>query len=636
MTTINQLQAMGAQPVSTPTVSPIGNTGAVTTTATPAVQTKTASQLQAMGATPYTTPDNSLLAGHPVLKALGALTGTTGLGNAVAQSIFLNFTKEGKQLLADVASGKTSPQQFDQIVGGGIESNAGVIGSALQTALTIGTAGLGAPEEATASEATGQLVRAKAETTAASLGTRVLKQVGVGAAIGATGGGINAYGQGGGVGDIAKGAAIGAGTGAVLGGASELAATGLVHSLGAIRDSIYGTAEEQATAKAQQLANEVQNVSNDWKNPTTINEAKYDDARAVLQKTPEATDFLAQKGVNPFENIKDEKYDTATQAGNLRTAAGNISADKLRPVLVIADNNGAPKTAVADIVNSTIQDIQNDKSLSASTRDMQIAKAQQEGDALAQKYPKGMGLTDLHDEKIIYSNSKNGKYSPIDDPSVNNTATVNRALSRSMRTALENEGDKLGIPVKAVNSYLSKYYTGADYLDALNGVKAPVSTTQSLVRYASKIGVAKILGRLTGSDILSEFVGYHVGGSLEKLVESLINPNRDQFLKELSQDSPQAVKELEQFIKENATTKLNSLELPAGVPKGEAGNPIILPQTNSSVNPVDVPPVSQQAKRGFPAQDPVTGKMKATFTSESSPVQYVKDAKTGKIRIIQK
>lgn len=84
---------------------------------------------------------DTFLAGHPVLKGISDFVGTTGLGKGLAQAIFLNFTNEGKDTLKMLEEGKITPEQFDDIVGGGIATPKEVIGSAAQTGLTVAALG---------------------------------------------------------------------------------------------------------------------------------------------------------------------------------------------------------------------------------------------------------------------------------------------------------------------------------------------------------------------------------------------------------------------------------------------------------------------------------------------------------------
>ena len=73
------------------------------------------------------------LAGHPILKGTSDFLGTSGLGKGITQAIYLNFTKEGKQLAQDLKDGKISYDDFNNAIGG-LAKPEEVVGSAMQTA----------------------------------------------------------------------------------------------------------------------------------------------------------------------------------------------------------------------------------------------------------------------------------------------------------------------------------------------------------------------------------------------------------------------------------------------------------------------------------------------------------------------
>lgn len=623
---LQQAQSAGFTPNSTPVTSS-GNTPSIPT------QTggMTLSQAQSAGFTPTSNPDNSFMGAHPVLKAIGNFTGVNGLAKGLSQAIFLNLTPEGKQTLSDLQSGKITLDQFNNIVGGGLATSQEVLGSAGQTALTLGTAGLGAPEAATANEATGQLIRGgAAEATTAGLGTRVAKAAATGVGIGATGGGLNAVSQGEGAGGIATGALEGAATGGVLGGASELATTGLIKSLGAIRDSVYGTAEQQAAARAAQAPAQLQSVADEWAKPTTVNKSAYSPARAVLAKDPEIPMTLANLGQNPFDHIEVEGgngvYDTSDSAQEIRDNMGQKSAQLLRPALVMADAS-TPFTPVAEVIQNSINHVRSNNSLTPDDTESIVNQITQKGEALARKYPEGMKLSDLLDEKITYD--QNGGFNPVKSNADNATAIANRAIGDGARTALETNAPA-EIGVKDFNGQLAKNYRAADYLDALNGKKAPASLLTKAVRYGSKILGARV-GAAFGGDLVTELVGYHVGGALENLIETMTNPMRDAFLDDIkTKVTPEQFSKVSAYMQSVQDKADNSIKLPAGT--GVDTRPIILPENKGGESSV----TSIPAQKGNPFQNPTTGRMERNYTSDTSNIQYVKDAKTGKVRIIQK
>ena len=140
------------------------------------------------------------LEGHGVIKGISDIVGTTGLGKGIAQSIFLKFTKEGKDTQKMMEEGKITPEEFDNIVGEGLATPKEVIGSAAKTALAVGAVGV------------------KPAATVAG-------RLGFGTALGAGLGAAGAIEEEGGIKEVA--------TGAVIGGGIGLATAGLLEGIGA-------------------------------------------------------------------------------------------------------------------------------------------------------------------------------------------------------------------------------------------------------------------------------------------------------------------------------------------------------------------------------------------------------------------
>lgn len=298
----------------------------------------------------------------------------------------------------------------------------------------------------------------------------------------------------------------------------------------------------------EEMQNNLTELSNDWAKPTTLNEPKYNNARAVLEKNPKVTETLAQNGIDPFSNIEDGKYSTEDTAQKLRDDNGKLSRDLLRPSLEVADKT-VPATPVVDF-KPTITDTYG---VTADDAEAIQSKLKTKLGALERKYPNGMTLTNMLDERITYD--ANGGYKAFKSNADNIDSIANRAIADSLRDTLGVKGEAAGIPVNDFQAELSKNYRAADYLDALHGKKAPVSVGQSIARYGAKVVGAKAAGLLGGGDLVSEFVGYHIGGALEKFVENMTNPMRNSFLKNLKITNPEAFTKIEEYLQKNAPPK---------------------------------------------------------------------------------
>lgn len=358
----------------------------------------------------------------------------------------------------------------------------------------------------------------------------------------------------------------------------------------------------------QTLDTQMQGVANDWKKPTLENKPSYNNARAVLEKDPGVPDFLAENKMNPFSHIEDGKYNTESSAQSMRDAGGNFVKDAIRPSLHTADYT-TPKIAVDSL---KVTPDSGGYGITAGDAKTIQANIDSELNALKEKYPDGMSLVNQLDEKITYD--KNGGYKPYKSNADNNTAIANRSIANSLRASLDANVPK-DLPLTEANQYASKFYKAADYLDALNGKKAPVSLAQNVIRYGARLAGAKV-GGLVGGDIVSEFAGYHLAKFLEQQLENMTNPMRDAFLNNMKVTNPTVLDKLVNYARGVKNQAETSLKLPQGKPLGTQGNPII-PSAPTTFEP--------SAKvSNTTSYNPKTG------------TQYVKDLKTGRIKIIQK
>lgn len=145
---------------------------------------------------------DTFLQGHGVLKGISDFVGTTGLAKGLAQGIFLKFTPEGKDLMKKIEAGELPYSALEEITG---EAATGkeIAGSALQTAATIGTAGIGKATAVTKLGRVGQQAGKLGAASALSSGAQTFGEggtasevVGSAALAGGLGAGLGALGQG--------------------------------------------------------------------------------------------------------------------------------------------------------------------------------------------------------------------------------------------------------------------------------------------------------------------------------------------------------------------------------------------------------------------------------------------------------
>lgn len=322
-------------------------------------------------------------------------------------------------------------------------------------------------------------------------------------------------------------------------------------------------------AQQHYVANEAAN----WAKPSTVAKPSYNKPTEILTNAAgrgnDIPTTLVKNRITLANNIDNGTYATADTAAQLRTDASKLSSELLRPSLQMADYT-TPKVPVTDIVKSTIDDITHSRGATPHDIQRQITRAKAEGAALAKKYPDGMSLTEMHDNKITYAS--HGKYSPIGDMNVNNIAAVNRSFGRTLGGLVEAKAPA-GVPVKEFNAELAKQYQAADYLESLHGKKVPQSILSRVARTAAKVTGAAA-GHAMGGGILGGVGGYHIGGMLETMLENMPNPVKGHFLNTLEMTNPQAFTAVKNFIGEEQAAQLQRRQLPAPSPLGSSKNPI--------------------------------------------------------------
>lgn len=354
-------------------------------------------------------------------------------------------------------------------------------------------------------------------------------------------------------------------------------------------------------ATAASTASKLKGVATDWQKPTETPSASFNNARAVLAKDPTTPQFLAEQKLSPQAHITDGKYDTADTAQGLRDTAGKMSGDTLRPSLQMADYS-TPKGMVSDIIDQAIKNANADKSLTPGERAVVIRNITKEGAALSKENPDGLSLTDSHDSKITYAGSAG--YSPIKSAADNAVATANRHIASALQKDVETRAPA-GVPVKAFNAYLVRYYKAADYLDALNTKKVPTTLLQNVMHRGAQV-MGAVVGHGVGGGILGGVGGYVIGGALEHALENLTTPMRASFLSNLEITNPEAFTKVQDYLKAQNTGENGMLRLPA------ATNETPIPM-NAPVPPKS--PVAIPATKMLPTANPKTGRMQTTYSS---------------------
>lgn len=304
----------------------------------------------------------------------------------------------------------------------------------------------------------------------------------------------------------------------------------------------------------------LESSKNTWERPGILPKG-YGDARDILTTAKENGQDIPQTLMDnhlfPSDHVTNGVFDTADSANRLRQQTTQTSHDLLRPSLKAADVNVEP-TPVKEIIQEAKDNVNQNSKITPETKTALNDKLNTTQGILESKYPNGMKLSEMHDEKITYGS--NVKRSAIGDPAANMEAQKNEALRDTLQHQVEQKAPP-EIPVHEFNQALMKQYKAADYLDELNSKKVPTS----LLGKASNL-TGKALGSVIGSHIAGvpgALGGFASGGMVEDFLSNLPGKVRDSFLRNLQTTNPEAFGKVSDFLNTEHPIQLG----PASPPK---------------------------------------------------------------------
>lgn len=349
-----------------------------------------------------------------------------------------------------------------------------------------------------------------------------------------------------------KGAPVASKAATVAGTEAKNIASDVSGIAGATKTQLAG-AVKPITEKATEMATNAE--KNAWVKPTEMPQKTYSGATEIYKKAASQghniEDTLLKNNIRLSDHIDTSAtgrkiFNTQETADALRTDAGKASADMLRPALKQADATGAiPRTPVKSVVSQAIYDVYQNKYLTAEAKSELADKLANTESVLKKRYPSGMSLTDLHDEKI--TRGFNTKRSPVGDVATNMEAQKNEALRDVLQNLVEEKAPK-DIPVAAINKEFSKLYRSADYLDALHGKTVPQSILSKVSRWTAKV-VGAGVGSHLGGGIIGGLGGYHLGGIVESLMENIPTEMRNKLLNNIESTNPEAFNKIQNYLK---------------------------------------------------------------------------------------
>ena len=296
--------------------------------------------------------------------------------------------------------------------------------------------------------------------------------------------------------------------------------------------------------------------------PSGFNKATdiYNGAKA---RGNDIAEILTNDGVKLADNVEEGRFSTADTAEKIRNDASKASNEMLRPALEEA-NPGVQKVSVDDAIKNAKSQISNDRTITAGDKQTLLNNLDKEASALKEKYPDGMSLTDMHDEKITYG--QNVKRNPMGDVNLSLKNQANEALRDTFKNLVEQKAPK-SIPVKEFNAELQKQYQAADYLDNLDDKKVPTSLKGQIAKLGGKLAGGSVGNAVAGP--FGAYVGYKIAGMVENMLNDIPANIRGSFLDNLEKTNPEAFKQVSEYMKQSAQERSTRLLLPAA---GETTN----------------------------------------------------------------
>jgi hypothetical protein len=346
-------------------------------------------------------------------------------------------------------------------------------------------------------------------------------------------------------------------------GEDRMGAAALLPGAGTVFSGVLGAGVKGAKTvqKMRDPQTYIDATAKSWDVPKNSKNAKFDKAK-IIDEQASAKGFnikqeLAQDNVFKDKNITDGKFDLTDTIKSYREKAGGGS--EYLDTAIKLKNPAVLREPSADIYNEAIKSIDP-----TTTKGDSIIKYLRK-EASLQKDK--LDFSDIYNKKKYYGSNANwnGKGDGIAEE-------ANAALNIIFKKKLIEKGKEAGIPVEKFLAMQEQNYKIADYLEALDGARVPMTPIQKTRR-----GVLKVAGALLGSKggPYGAVAGYHGAGLLDNILGDLPKPVRDAVMKDYVKATPQVQKQMIEIIQESIAQNKAMKALPPRSPLGSSANPII-------------------------------------------------------------
>lgn len=335
-----------------------------------------------------------------------------------------------------------------------------------------------------------------------------------------------------------------------------------------------------AAARKAVVDKERAKVATKWKAPAIVGKSNapgsFNKAREILANDPKIPDTLADLNLHPDWYIgENNRFDTMDIAESIRGDIQRMSEEGVTPHVEDISRD-TPKMTVDDIESAARADVRRSPELTPGQRKSVNEKITDEIDALRQENPDGLTTEAQHDFKKRYAGS--GGYKPNGTVADNMTAAMNRSFGDVLRKSVAGSAplvDKFNEVATAMNR-------AADYLEALNGKKAPESFIGSSGRKLIQL-TGGVAGHALTGGIYGSVAGYAIGGSIDRMLSSLPKSMSGRFLRNLEKNNPAAYKAILKANKVAQEERASRALLGPGKDQGlNEGRPVVSVPPGSS------------------------------------------------------
>lgn len=322
--------------------------------------------------------------------------------------------------------------------------------------------------------------------------------------------------------------------------------------------------------KTENIAQHYQdNEINRMMEPTTKGGTRYKVSTEIVKDAErrgiDVAKKMADNKIYASDNITDGVYDTKDTAQALLDETKSHGNEIIRPALREAQA-GVPTRSIQEVRGKIIDKIYADGSLTPAQKAKFIRKVNIEyGDFSpeAKTFKNGYNLEDLYNSKLkrvsgVYKTPKGGGVSTISDA----LTIQQKKIEAEVFNSILKDATPKEVGLDPYFKAQEENFVLSNYLNSLNGKRAPVSLFQRATRRAGQLA-GGVLGFKAAGPI-GIFSGYQFGGMMNDTFASLPNPLKVKYLLTIPKKTPAIFDLIKQYTAEEAALRGMRPRLGAG------------------------------------------------------------------------